>query len=296
MTLRHIKIFLALCNCNFNTTKTAQHINMTQPAVSLAIKELEQYYNVALFDRIDRRLVITPAGRRFLEYANTIDHTFDDMEAEMKSWDKQGFIRVGATLTIGSKFLPIYAKKFIDAYPDIDIKGFCGPSNVLEEKILNNELEFAFSEGLAQHPSIVSEEYMDDHLIVFCGADSPYQQGQTISIEEFKNQKLVMREVGSGTRKVFDLACEKAGFYIEPVWESISNTGIINSVVHGIGIGVLSYRLLKYPLQKGYIKTLNVDGLDLNRKFYIIRHKDKKLSAAAKQFLMFCHDNNFEEK
>ncbi len=294
MTLRHMQIFRVLCENDYNTTKAAQALNMTQPAVSLAIKELEQHYNVVLFDRVGRRLAITQAGKRFEEYCRSIENIFDDMETEMKNWDKHGTIRVGGTLTIGSCFMPMYAKAFAESYPHIKIKGICAPANMLEKKILDNELDIAFSEGVAKDPMIVSDAYMDDHLIVFAPADGKYSFGQTISVEEFCSNNLVLREYGSGTRKIFDMACEKIGFKAEPAWESMSTTGIINAVVQGIGLGVLSYRLVNRAIENGYVVPINVEGLDLARKFYIIRHRDKKLSTAVKYFLYLCNSTNFE--
>ena len=122
MTIRHLKIFLSVCKNNFNTTKTAGELHMTQPAVSLAIKELEQYYGVALFDRIGKRLKIKEAGQRFCEYSAHIISMFDDMEKGMKDWDSFGVIRIGASITIGSQFLPYYAKAFYSRYPGTQIK------------------------------------------------------------------------------------------------------------------------------------------------------------------------------
>ena len=116
MTLRHIKIFLAVCDCDCNTTKAAEELFMTQPAVSLAIKELEQYYGVVLFDRIGRRLRISEAGLHFKEYAVPISALFDDMEKGMRNWDAFGVLRVGASITIGAQFLPGYVRAFKETF------------------------------------------------------------------------------------------------------------------------------------------------------------------------------------
>ena len=103
MTIRHLKIFLSICSNDCSTTKAAENLHMTQPAVSLAIKELESHYGIALFDRIGRRLQITQAGLRFKEYASHITTLFDDMEKKMLNWDSFGILRVGASITIGSQ-------------------------------------------------------------------------------------------------------------------------------------------------------------------------------------------------
>lgn len=294
MTLRHMEIFYALCQNDYNTTRAAHALNMTQPAVSLAVKELEGYYNVSLFDRIGRKLVITQAGKRFEEYVKSIEGLFADMETEMRNWDKHGTIRVGATFTIGARFLPRYVKAFQKVYENTDVKGFCGPAYVLVEKLLNNELDFAFSEGVINDPMITSSEYMNDRLTVFAANDGRYTDGQTITAEEFVKNRFVLREADSGTRKVFDAACKKAGFLVEPVWESMSNTGIISAVENGIGLGVMSYRLISDALKEGRVVTVNVEGLDLGRKFYLIHHKDKHMTSAAKYFIYLCNNAEFE--
>ena len=101
-----MNIFHALCENDCNTTKTAEALNMTQPAVSQAIKEMEQFYGVMLFDRVGRKLVLTKAGELLHGYAAHISALFDEVETELKSIDKYGNVFVGATLTIGSLFSP----------------------------------------------------------------------------------------------------------------------------------------------------------------------------------------------
>lgn len=114
MTLRHMIIFRAVCENGYNSTKAASALHITQPAVSLAIKEIEQYYGVQLFDRIGRRLQITSAGQHFLQYAIHISDLFSDMETGFRDWDSKGIIRIGASITIGSQFLPNYVKSFYE--------------------------------------------------------------------------------------------------------------------------------------------------------------------------------------
>lgn len=294
MTLRHLEIFYALCHNDYNTTKAAAALNMTQPAVSFAIKELEQYYNVQLFDRIGRKLVITEAGKRFREYTQTITALFEDMEAEMRNWDKRGTIRVGATFTPGAMYLPFYIKKFEERYPEVSVQPLCAPANILEEKILDNKLDFAFSEGGIKNQAIVSYPYMDEYIAVIAAADGKYAPNQEISMEEFLQSRLILREKSSGTRKIFDDAMEKLGHSVEAYMESVSNTAIISAAASGIGLGVVSHRMTKFMEDEGLVVPISVKGLDLNRKFYIIHHKDKNMSQAAKNFLNMCNETNFE--
>lgn len=290
MTLRHMRIFKTICENGNNTTKAAQTLHMSQPAVSLAIKELEQYYGVILFDRIGRRLHITEAGLHFLEYATHISSLFDDMEKELRDWDSLGIIRVGASITIGSQFLPSYVKAFYNCYPGTEIKAQVAPSDELERKILSNELDLALIEGISQEPSIYSEEYMEDHLTVICPANGTFYNGQHLSIDEFRSQKFLLREPGSGTREVFNRVTEGAGFSVTPVWEAMSTTALVNAVINGLGIAVLPHRMVIGPLEKGLIIAVSVDGLDFHRSFNIIYHKAKYLTSSAKAFLDLCRN------
>ena len=140
MTLRHLKIFLAVCNSGCNVTKASEALHTTQPAVSHAVKELEQYYGVILFDRIGRRLRITEAGQRFWECARHIAALFDEMETGMRNWDAFGILRVGASITIGSQFLPSYVRAFYSRYPGTEVRAVVEPLEQLEQKLMNKNL------------------------------------------------------------------------------------------------------------------------------------------------------------
>ncbi len=288
MTLRHMIIFRTVCEVGYNSTKAAKALNMTQPAVSLAIKELEQYYGVHLFDRIGHRLKITEAGLLFLQYAIHISDLFDDMETGLRDWDSKGILRVGASITIGSQFLPQYVKAFSEKNPGIDVRAYVEQSDRLERRILKNELDCALIEGLPHSSKIISTAYMEDNLCVLCSAGKGWKQGQTISKEEFRRQRFLLREPGSGTREVFDRVTGQAGIHIVPAWEAMSTSALINAVITGLGIAILPQRMIETSLSRGEIITVNVDGLNFMRNFYIIYHKDKFLMPSVKKFMALC--------
>ena len=290
MTIRHMIIFRTVCENGFNSTKAAEVLHMTQPAVSLAIKELEQYYGVHLFDRIGRRLQITDAGKHFLQYAIHISDLFSDMETGLRDWDSKGILRIGASITIGSQFLPRYVKAFTEICPRLDVRVTVDQSERLEQKIMANELDCALIEGIAHDPNIVSEAYMEDHLSVICSRDKGWKQGQVVSIEDFQRQRFLLREIGSGTREVFDRVVEQAGIHITPVWEAMSTTALVNAVINGLGIAVLPHRMILPALRQGLVCTVKVEGLSFSRNFHIIYHKDKFLTASAKRFINLCRD------
>ena len=290
MTLRHMMIFRAVCEAEYNTTRAAQMLHMTQPAISLAIKELEQYYGLRLFDRIGRRLQITDAGKLFLQYATHISELFNDMETGLRDWGTKGILRVGASITIGSQFLPGYVKAFSNLYPGIDVRVIVEQGERLEKKLLGNELDVALTEGIVHDANIVSEAYLEDHLSIICGADKGWQQGQNVSMEEFQKQRFLLREPGSGTREVFDRTIAQAGLSITPIWEAMSTTALVNAVINGLGIAVLPHRMILPALKHGLIVTVKVQELQFRRNFYITYHKNKFLTEAAKTFMELCRN------
>lgn len=263
---------------------------MTQPAVSLAIKELEQYYGIHLFDRIGRRLRITDAGQHFLQYAIHISDLFKDMETGLRDWDSKGILRAGASITIGSQFLPSYVRTFSSLYPGTDVRAIVDQSDRLEKKLLANELDCALNEGASHDSNIVSEAYMKDHLSIICPTDGCWRQGEIINIEEFKKQRFLLREQGSGTREVFDRVTEQMGFSATPVWEAMSTTALVNAFINGLGIAVLPHRMILPALEQGLIITVSIHGFRFMRSFHIIYHKDKFLTASAKAFMELCRN------
>ena len=290
MTLRHMKIFLSVCENHCNTTHAAEEMHMTQPAVSLAIKDLEQYYGVRLFERIGGRLSITEAGRRFWEYSAHISSLFDEMEKGLRDWDSFGVLRVGASITIGSQFLPSYVRAFYDRFPSTQIKVTVAPSGQLEEKLLSNELDIALIEGTTHHPSLSCEEYMEDRLEVICPADGEFRSGEQLTVEQFKAQKFLLREHGSGTREVFERVIAEADFSVTPEWEAISTTALVNAVINGLGIAVLPYRMVLGAIKQGLVVPVTVEGLTFQRRFHIVKHKSKFLTSSANAFLALCRN------
>ena len=140
MTLRHIRIFLAVCDNGCNVTRAAESLYMAQPAVSAAIRELEEEYGVRLFDRISRRFYITEAGKRFYQYARRMDSLSGDLEREMHDWGSRGVLRVGCSITVGTRLMPGYVTHFAKIYPEIAVQVLVEQSEGLEKKLLHNEL------------------------------------------------------------------------------------------------------------------------------------------------------------
>lgn len=295
MKLRHMKIFVTVCELN-SITKAAEKLYISQPAVSFVIKELEDYYNIKLFDRISKRLYLTDAGKNFLDYATHIVSLFEEMESKVRDLNKMGKLRIGSSITIGTNFMPVYVNNFKALYPQTEVHVTIDSSDIIEKKILQNELDFALIEGIVHTKSIICETYMDDELVIICSSDHSFCKSETVTLEQFISVPFLLREKGSGTRELFDNALASLGYSVIPTWESTSTLALINAVINGLGISVLPNMLVEESLNDGNIATVQVDGLKFSRKFNIIYHKNKFLTASAKTFIAMCKDLSLDDQ
>ena len=289
MTLRHMEIFVAVCEEN-GVTRAAERLHLAQPAVSLAIREMEEHYDVHLFDRISKRLYLTDAGRNLLEYATHIVSLFADMENDVRRWERTGNLKIGSSITIGTRLMPKYVSAFRDLHPQARVEVTVSSSEVIEKKLLRSELDFALIEGSVHSDGIVCETYLRDRLAVVCSSLSPLCAQGTITVEQLLAQPLLLREPGSGTRELFDNIMAPFEHPYAPSWESTSTQALVGAVAMGLGISVLPYPLVADSIKEGVVFELLVEGIRFDRGFHIVYHKNKFLTALAKEFIDLCRD------
>jgi len=150
MTLRHLKIFVTVCETG-STTAAGEKLHIAQPSISLAISELEDYYGIKLFDRIAKRLYITEAGKKFLQYATHIVGFLRRWKGKSKL-DATGIIRIGASITIGNYLLPGYITRFKKIHPQMDVKVIIDNSEKIQQYILSNQIDIGLIEGIVYSP------------------------------------------------------------------------------------------------------------------------------------------------
>jgi DNA-binding transcriptional LysR family regulator len=278
MTLRHLKIFITVCEQG-SITAAANKLYIAQPSISLAISELESYYGVKLFDRISRKLLITEAGKHLL---------FDEMESSMKDWNNIGVLRVGSSISIGGCLIPKYVKQFSEICPQTKVQVIIDNSAAIEKRILSGDIDFGLIEGVVHKESIISENFLDDELVLICGRNHPLFDCEEISLGELMKNDFILREKGSGTRELFDSTMLINNVAVTPIWESISTHAIVQAVAEGLGLSVLPYRLVQTGLENQKIKSIKIKDISFKRKFFIIYHHNKYLNKAAKQFIDMC--------
>lgn len=285
MTIRHMRIFVAVVHEN-SITGAAGKLYLSQPAVSLAVRELEEYYGVRLFERMSRRIFVTEAGRKLYDYATHIVSLFEEMEAAMHDCGDAGPLRIGASVTIGTQLMSRYIKRFAAHFPDISPYVFIDSSDVIEEKILQNELDFGLVEGQVQSDAnLISEVFSEDELVVVCALDHPLRRKEKVTLEDLKSENFLLREKSSGTRELVESILAVHGISVQPIWDSTSTLAIINAVADGLGISILPARMLKSYYSERRLARLDVENLELRRPFSVIYHKNKYLTHAATAFI-----------
>jgi DNA-binding transcriptional LysR family regulator len=287
MTLRHLKIFVAVCE-EESITKAGKRLFMAQPTVSFAVSELEKHYGTKLFDRISKRLYLTDAGRKLLPYAQHIVSMFDDMEAVARDWDNSAILRVGVSITIGNCLLPGLLKAFAENRPRVDVRTKVDNSEKIELSVLENRIDLGLIEGVSHSSYLISEAFRDDEMVLLFAPGHRWEAQETITPDELKEEHFLMRGRGSGAREILESALLLHNIEIEPVWESISTQAIVRAVVSGFGVAVLPLLLVEQHLSQGTLVTKPIEGIALKRKFAIIHHKNKYLTGIMQEFISLC--------
>lgn len=284
MTLRHLRIFLTVCETG-SMTGAANRLFTAQPSISLAIREMEEYYGVKLFDRISKKLFLTESGRRVLEYARHIIALFDEMEQEVRNPDMSGTLRVGTSITVGTFLLPGYVKELTRLYPELQVEARIENSNNIEQCVLSNEIDLGVIEGIAHSRYISSESFQGDRLTFVCPPGHRFAGLGDVKLGDLQGENFILREKGSAGREIFDGLAAAHELDIRIAWQSTSNQAIIHGVAEGFGISVLPAFLAAEAVERGMIAEFAVEGLSMERKFSVIYHKNKFLARGARELI-----------
>lgn len=290
MTLRHLKIFIMVADLG-SMTAAAKALFISQPTISQAISELEEHYGIKIFDRLSKRLFITEKGTQLLSYARHITSLVSEMEQAMKNSDKSGTIKIGASLTIGTFLLPTLVSEFSRQFPGLHVKVITKNTQDIEKLITQNTIDFAIVEGIIHSPDIFAETFMDDKLLLVCGKKHPLYKTERISLAELNNLAFIVREQGSGTRELFENMMAANELSWQPAWECNGSDILKSAAISGIGVAVISQRLVGNELATGELSEIKIDGIDLKRKFSVIYHKNKYLTDSMKAFMTLCNNH-----
>jgi DNA-binding transcriptional LysR family regulator len=239
MNFRHLKIFVTVCEVG-NMTRAAKELYMTQPSVSQAIMELEKYYGVRLFERLNHRLYLSAAGERLRSYARHILNLSEQAEKELADLNQGGSIRIGASLTIGAYLLPGLVADFHLQTPQVDVFTRVDNTNVIEQNLLEDKLDLGLVEGPTFSPHIVEEFFCHDELVIISSPQHPLARPGKRSLQDLNGQAFIVREPGSGTQNIFEHAMREAGITWKTAGVYNNNQAIKQAVSANLGLGMVS--------------------------------------------------------
>ncbi len=288
MTLRHLRIFIAVSDWG-SMTAAAKALFIAQPTVSQAVSELEDYYGIKLFDRLSKRLFITEKGTQLLSYARHLTALVNEMEQVMKKPDTSGMIKIGASLTIGTYLLPKLVTEITKQYPFLQVKAITKNTQDIERLILQNSIDCAVLDGTVHSPDIIETAFMNDKLVLVCGRNHALYKVDSISQLELNNLHFIVREQGSGTRELFENMMATREIKWQLAWECNGSDVLKSAAINGIGVAVISQKLVENELETGDLFSIKIDGIDLKRKFSVIYHKNKYLTGSMKAFINLCY-------
>lgn len=284
MTIRHLRIFITVYR-EESITKAANELNMTQPTVTRAIKELEDHYSRQLFMRIHRRLYVTEAGKKLYKQAVHIVSSIDQIEKGMSDWDKTGILRIGAGVTLGCILLPSVLSEFRKKCPDVRIHSIVTDKARIETKLMHNEIDFALIEGTPTDPSLKKLMIGNDRMVLILPASHPLCALKDITIEDLKTEPIIVTESGSAIRYFLEHLFSIHGMTLSPVMESSSIPVIVQAVQAGIGISLIPHRLVSLLGRVEAIEERKLSYEVLTRENYLVWHENKYIGNTAQEFI-----------
>lgn len=289
MTLRHLEIFVAVSDMG-SMTAASEHLYISQPTVSQAIMELERYYGTKLFDRMGKKLYKTQAGERLLGYARHVTSLVSDMAIQMTQVEATGVLRIGASATVGIRYLPELVNRFNRELASIQVQAVIKNTLDIEQLLLKNELDIGIVEGDIHSMDLTVRPFYQDELIIVCGKGHEFYGTKQIKPSQLQSQRYLMREVGSGTRELFEYAMAAKEISWQTVWESNSFESITAAAKKNIGLAVLSKDLVKEALETGDLWHIHTPFLSLKRTWRIAHHKNKYLTSGMEKLIAFCSE------
>ena len=286
-TLRQLEVFLAIAH-HENVTRAADSLAMSQSAASAALKELEQQFDVQLFDRVGKKLQLNELGSLLRPRAESLLDRARELELDFLRHQQAGKLKLGATLTIGNYLAVGLIAKFMQQLPGASVSLEVANTREIARQVLNFDLDIGLIEGEFQHPDIEFVRWAEDELLVFCSPAHPWAKKRKIGDEELLGAKWILRESGSGTRQAFDRAMHGLLPELSIALELQHTEAIKRAVQENLGVSCLSRIALEEAFAQRSLVPVKLEGRDLRRNFYVILHRHKYRSEGIKQWLALC--------
>lgn len=277
-----LKVFRAVAD-RLNFRKAAEQLLLTQPAVTLQIQALENDLGARLFDRTAGRITLTRQGKILLNYANKLAALVGEAEKELAAGDNEvcGDLSFGVSTTIAQYVLPRLLQAFLEEHPRVEFLLRSGNTSEIVQLLLEDKIAIGLIEGPARDRGLRVEPFMEDELVLITSREFPLDR---LSRAQLLACTLLMREQGSGSRRVVENALEKAGCKLksfQKVMDLDSTEAIKSAVETGLGVGFVSRWAVAKELELNTLKVGQVGGLHILRSFSLITPTGPELKGPA---------------
>ncbi len=287
LTIRQIEVFNAVARLS-NYTRAAEALHMSQPAVSMQIKQLEDNIGLPLFEQVGKSIHLTDAGRYMYEYGRAFTSLLDEADAVFESLKggERGRLSISVATT-ASHFATRLLAEFSKQHRGITISLDITNREALHRQLDNNEPDLVIMGQPPDNIEVESDAFMENPLVMIAPAGHPLASRERIPLPAIENESFVVREAGSGTRGAIERFFERHHLQFRSGIEMTSNEAIKQAVEAGLGLGIVSIHTLELELQTGRLQVLDVVDFPIQRYWYIMQCKGKRLSPAAQAFRRF---------
>jgi DNA-binding transcriptional LysR family regulator len=291
MDTRQLAAFCAVVERK-SFSQAAERLGVTQPAVSLQIRSLEQRLGRQLLDRSGRRVEPTEAGRRLYASAQRVlaaeEHLLEELDADDEG-AITGTLELGASTGPGGTVVPLLLCEFQEQHPDVGVRLIVSDTQTVVDRVAERELELGIVGAGRRHRGVAFEPFFSDEVVLACPAEHRFA-GKTVSLDDLKGEKLIVMQDGAGVRQVIEDELRKAGMRLRDLDVRLElglQESVRSAVLAGHGIAFISRLAIEADLAAGRIATARVRGLDPVREIFLARATGRSETRAARTFVAF---------
>jgi len=287
LTLRQLKVFESVAR-HLSYSRAADELHLTQPAVSMQIKQLEDNISLPLFEHLGKRIYLTEAGRELYQYSRAISQQLTDMEValdELKGMER-GKLNI-SVVTTANYFAPHLLAKFCQRFRGVTVSLNVSNRETVLKQLTDNLIDLAIMGQPPENLDIDSESFMENPLVVVAPPNHPLCHEHNIPVKRLANETFLVRELGSGTRSAMKRFFAAHKININKGMETDTTEAIKQAVQAGMGLGIMSQHTAELELETGRLKILEVQGFPIIRYWHVVNRKNKRLSSVANAFREF---------
>jgi len=287
ITLRQLKVFERVAR-RLSFTRAAEELYLTQPAVSMQIKQFEDVVGLPLFERLGKKIYLTRAGEELYRLSRTISLQLEEAEQlieELKGTEG-GRLAVSVASTVHYFAIRLLAD-FCQRYPKVKISFKVTNRKGLLQQLDDNEADIVLMGQPPEDQDLTAEAFMDNPLVIIAPANHPLAGKKGIPLSELSHETFLMREQGSGTRNSVERFLAEKGVHISASMEMNTNGAIKQGVEEGLGLGIVSIHTVERELKDDRVIVLDAESFPIMRQWYIVHRAGKRLSAVAREFEEF---------